>query len=103
MLLCKSVLLVFFILLISGAVYKEIVYAQVKKELVPYLKNNRINLDDRHPDWECVFNADFYQNQIFLVGEHHGIAYSYDALWSLFKQLKVKTNFKYYLLEAPFY
>lgn len=57
----------------------------------------------KNPNWATFYNKDFYQNQIFLIGERHGIAYSYDALWLMFKQIKAQTNFTYYLLEAPLY
>jgi hypothetical protein len=84
-------------------IYQEIGYAQAQKTVLPYLKTNVIDLTSEHPDWEKIANEAFYKNQIFLVGERHGIAYSYDALWSVFTHLKQKTNLNYYLLEAPLY
>ncbi len=82
-------------------VYNEIASAQMRKKISPYLTANQINL--KTPNLKSLFDSAFYQNQVFLLGERHGIAYSYDALWAVFKHLKERTNFKYYLLEAPLY
>ncbi len=81
----------------------EILYAQIKKELRPYLIKNKLEIETSCPDWSNFFYDDFYQNNIFLVGERHGVAYTYDAVYKIFCQIKEKTNFKYFLLEAPFY
>jgi hypothetical protein len=91
------------IVIIFSAIYFEIGYAQSKKELLPYLNNNKIDLTTIAPNWSTVFDENFYQNNVFLVGERHGIDYTYDAVWKLFVHLKEKTNFKYFLLEAPQY
>jgi hypothetical protein len=84
-------------------IYQMLPSALAQKELVPYLKENSISLQSENPAWNNVFDDTFYQNQVFLLGERHGIAYSYDVLWQFVSHLKAKTNFKYYLLEAPLY
>jgi hypothetical protein len=98
----KRILILTFGLLVFLA-YNEITFSQASKELLPYLNENTINLEAENPRWDKLFDSTFYHNQVFLLGERHGIAYSYDALWTVFKHLKERTNFKYYLLEAPLY
>ncbi|MDQ1090553.1 hypothetical protein [Siphonobacter sp. SORGH_AS_1065] len=104
---CQSVLRkgAFFFLLIGVLVFTayQLTYCQTRKVLLSYLQTNKLDLATQNPDWTTVWDESFYQNQIFLIGERHGIAYSYEALWLMFKQIKAKTNFTYYLLEAPLY
>lgn len=94
-----------FFLMIGTLVFivYQLTYVHTKQLLLPYLQANKLDLTTKNPDWATFYNKDFYQNQIFLIGERHGIAYSYDALWLMFKQIKAQTNFTYYLLEAPLY
>jgi len=67
-----------------------------------YLITNRINLQDSLINWDLVFDSTFYEKDIYWLGEAHGIKYSYDALWILFKHIHEKVKFRYFLIESGY-
>jgi hypothetical protein len=96
----KSRLILF--LLIMNLGFNASLLAQSKKEYVQYLKSNFLEITDSVTDWVSVLDSSFYKNDFFWIGETHGIKYSYDAEWILFKKLHEKVRFKYYLLETGY-
>lgn len=67
------------------------------KENISYLKNNNTVVHDRITDE--LFDEDFYQSDVFLLGEIHGYADNQKLDKELFFYLNKKLGIKYYLAE----
>jgi hypothetical protein len=64
-----------------------------------YLKSNQETIDSKKPVYK-ILDDSFYKNQVFFLGESHGIAKNFE--FEFLKNLKAKTNFKYILAENTY-
>jgi hypothetical protein len=76
--------------------------AQSAKPQKDYLQAHHASWDGSFSRLQRVFDKSFYSQQVFLIGETHGIQYSYELQIALIRQLKHKTNFRYLLLEVGY-
>lgn len=71
-------------------------------ELVNYLRQNSAVMEGKIPDSMPVFDDSFYQNQVFLLGESHGVQKGQDLDLALLQHLNRKVGLRYYLAEVDF-
>lgn len=71
-------------------------------ELVKYLRQNSAVMEGNISDSMSVFDNSFYQNQIFLLGESHGVQKGQDLDLALLQHLNRKVGLRYYLAEVDF-
>ena len=68
-----------------------------------YISNNIMQLDFGEEKIKFpLLNSDIGNNEIFLLGETHGVQENYQLDLALFKYLKERTNIKYYLAETGY-
>ncbi|MFD0765037.1 hypothetical protein ACFQZI_09230 [Mucilaginibacter lutimaris] len=68
-----------------------------------YLAKNSATWDDKgFKNMDCVFTPEILKNQLFMIGEGHGIAYSYDIQYSLVNYLRQKAGVKYLFMELGY-
>lgn len=65
-------------------------------DLCFYLNNN---VWQENVDKVPFSNSSIRNNQLFLLGEFHGVKYSYDYHIALLKSLKERTDIRYYIAE----
>lgn len=67
-----------------------------------YLKKNKkviLEKDENQYDLNGFFDQDFYDADVFLLGENHGFAEVQNIDFELFKHLNQKVGVKYYIAE----
>ena len=67
-----------------------------------YLSQNMEAVDAEKPGNFKLFDKDFYQNRIFLLGESHGFAAPQSLDLALLKHLHTKADVRYYLAEVDY-
>lgn len=72
---------------------------QPNKELCAYLTANSWQEDIHNIANVSFTDSAFYKNQFFLLGEFHGIKYSYDFQAAFLDNLKKRTDIRYYVAE----
>jgi|GEM_PF-5769029 len=78
-------------------------FAQTGKAKVDYLAKNSANLSDGgFKNIERVFTPEVLKNQLFMIGEGHGIAYSYDVQYKLVEYLNKKVDARYLFMEMGY-
>ena len=92
----KLILVFTFLLNIS------ICFAQTDKAKVDYLAKNSATWNDGFKNMERVFTPEVLKNQLFMIGEGHGIAYSYDMQYDLVAYLQKKAGIKYLFMELGY-
>ncbi|MBD1384892.1 hypothetical protein IDJ75_06350 [Mucilaginibacter rigui] len=92
----KYTLALFFLLNITA------VFAQNGKEKAAFLTQNSATWNGSFKNMERVFTHEVLKNQLFMIGEGHGIAYSYDLQYDLVKYLQQKAGVKYVFMELGY-
>ena len=92
----KLILVFTFLLNIS------ICFAQTDKAKVDYLAKNSATWNGGFKNMERVFTPEVLKNQLFMIGEGHGIAYSYDIQYDLVAYLQKKAGVKYLFMELGY-
>ncbi len=74
------------------------------KRLKKYLRENHSVI---YPKEEIIkdlsiMDDDLKDNEIFLIGENHGVKANVELKMKFLKYFKAKTNFKYYICELPY-
>ncbi|MES2265889.1 MAG: hypothetical protein V4520_03955 [Bacteroidota bacterium] len=68
-----------------------------------YLAKNSATWDDKgFKNMDRVFTPEVLKNQLFMIGEGHGIAYSYDIQYDLVNYLRQKAGVKYLFMELGY-
>lgn len=67
-----------------------------------YLEKNKQEFRKDNSSGFKIFDKNFYNNSMFLIGENHGFVKSHEFELEFIKHLKAKTNFKYYLDESSY-
>ena len=72
-------------------------------QLVDYLKANYSNIDPNYNIREdlSLMDSDLENNNVFLIGENHGVKANVILRMKFLCYFKEKTNFKYYIYELP--
>ena len=72
-------------------------------QLVDYLKANYSNIDPNYNIREdlSLMDSDLENNNVFLIGENHGVKANVILRMKFLRYCKEKTNFKYYIYELP--
>lgn len=76
-----------------------------QQPLTDYLREHRQVVDTQDESTEelaAFFDSSFFQNRLFLIGERHGMAETYDFEWEVLQLIKERTNFRYYLAETGY-
>ncbi|EMR00881.1 TraB/GumN family protein [Cesiribacter andamanensis] len=77
-------------------------YSQTLPQSQAYLQANQATWNGRFSGLQRVFDKELYRQQVLLIGETHGIQYSYELQFALIAHLKKKINFTYLLLEVGY-
>lgn len=67
-----------------------------------YLKSNSATITIGADNDLSIFDANFYNNQVFLVSESHGYYKPQEVDFELFKQINKKNGVRYYIAEVDF-
>lgn len=72
------------------------------EENLSYLRENKKVINDKNEnqyDLTGFFDQDFYDSNVFLLGENHGFAEVQNIDFELFKHLNQKIGIRYYIAE----
>ena len=92
--LSSIVLIAFLYFYISSNLFLE----SKNQTIINYLSNNKIELKNNRID-STLFDSDFYNSKVFLLGEVHGFADNQIIDKELFLFLNKKLGIRYYIAE----
>jgi hypothetical protein len=97
------ILLIISILFIAFFYIKNESYLESPtEENLSYLRENKKVINDKNEnqyDLTGFFDQDFYDSNVFLLGENHGFAEVQNIDFELFKHLNQKIGIRYYIAE----
>lgn len=88
--------------ILALAVLLNITAAFAQKEKAAYLAQNSATWNGDFKNMKRVFTPEVLKSQLFMIGEGHGIAYSYDLQYDLVKYLQQKAGVKYLFMELGY-
>ncbi|GAB2519898.1 TraB/GumN family protein [Spirosoma aerophilum] len=69
------------------------------QDMTTYLRQNSLPFDSAQASSFQLFDSAFYQNDVFLLGEIHGVAATQGIDLTLLKHLNKRVGLRYYLAE----
>lgn len=100
--LLLAILIIHFVVIIAFWIKNYMYLGTNKERNIAYLSKNKRNIPKRNLDEQRLkhlFEADFYENNVFLLGENHGFADVQEIDKLLFIHLNKKIGLRYYLAE----
>jgi len=80
---------------IAGKIY----LGSENEEHIAYLNEHKYVLSESLTEQVPIFDEDFYNSKVFILGENHGFAAVQQVDEAIFKHLNKKTGLRYYIAE----